>query len=64
MCQFVGHHGEKTTIKNLNKNFYWPKMKKNMKHYVHTCVKCQNTKLEYKKKFKLYKPLLNLANPF
>jgi hypothetical protein len=29
--------------------FYWPKMKEDIKHFVHNCVKCQNTKFIYRK---------------
>ncbi len=52
----VGHYGEKTKKKLLGKTFYWPKMKEDIEHYVHTCVKCQSTKLVHKNKFGLYTP--------
>jgi hypothetical protein len=39
-------------------------MKEDVKHYVRTCVKCQNTKLVHKKKFRLYKPLPIPSGPF
>jgi hypothetical protein len=39
-------------------------MKDNIEHYVHTCVKCQSSKLVHKKKFKLYKPLPIPSSPF
>jgi hypothetical protein len=39
-------------------------MKEDIEHYVHTCVKCQNTKLVQIKKFKLYKPLPIPLGPF
>ncbi len=35
-----------------------------MEHYVHMCVKCQNTKLVHKKKFGLYRPLPILTSLF
>ncbi len=44
------HHGDKTTRKLLKKTFYRPKMKEDVEHYIHTCVKCQSTKLVHKKK--------------
>jgi translation initiation factor 2 beta subunit (eIF-2beta)/eIF-5 len=53
----AGHHGRQTTKMVIGKKFYWPKMKKNVKHFVHTYVKCQNTKSMCKKKYGLYKPL-------
>jgi len=39
-------------------------MKEYIEHYVHTCLKCQNTKLVQIKKFKLYKPLPIPSGPF
>jgi len=37
------------------KKIYWLEMKKDVEHFVRTCVKCQNTKFIYAKKYKLYK---------
>jgi hypothetical protein len=55
------HHGEQTMKMVVGKMLYWPKMKQDIKHFVHTCVKCQNTKSIYKKKYGLYRiiPILN-----
>jgi hypothetical protein len=39
-------------------------MKEDVKHYVHTCEKCQNTKSVHKKKFGLYRPLPIPLGPF
>ncbi len=39
-------------------------MKENVKHFVHTCVKCQNMKSIYKKKYGLYRPLLIPSEPW
>lgn len=52
----VGHYGEKTTRELLGKTFYYQKMKEDIEHYVHMCIKCQSTKLVHKKKFGLYRP--------
>jgi len=35
-----------------------------MVHYVHMCMKCQNTKVMHKKKFGLYRPLPILTSLF
>ncbi len=56
MCQWQNAI-EKGQHEQLNKSFYWPKMKKNIEYYVHICVKCQNTKLMNKEKYGLYKAL-------
>jgi hypothetical protein len=52
------HHGEWTTRMVVGKRFYWLEMKEDIKHFVHTCVKCQITKSIWKKKYRLYEPLL------
>lgn len=36
----AGYQSEKTTHTELGKSFYWPNMKKDVEHYVCTCVKC------------------------
>jgi len=60
----VGHWGENTIHVELSKRFYWPKMKEDVEHYVHTCMKCQGTKSVHKKKYGLYKPLPIPNDPF
>jgi hypothetical protein len=39
-------------------------MKHDVEHFVRICVKCQNTKSIYKKKYGLYKPLLIPSEPW
>ncbi len=46
----IGHCGEQITRVAIGKRFYWFEMKEDMEHFVHTYVKCQNTKSIYKKK--------------
>jgi translation initiation factor 2 beta subunit (eIF-2beta)/eIF-5 len=58
-----GHHGEQTKKMAIGKRFYWPEMKEDVEHFVHTYVKCQNTKSISKKKYGLYRPLLILYEP-
>lgn len=40
----------------LSTSFCWPKMKEDVKHFICTCVKCQNTKSWHMKKLGLYRP--------
>jgi hypothetical protein len=54
----IGHIGEKATRVPVGKTFYWLKMKQDVEHFVCTCVKWQNTKSIYKKKYGLYRLLL------
>ncbi len=58
------HHGEKTTKVVIGKTFYQPKMKQDVKHFVHTCVKCQSTKFIYKMKYGLCRPLPIPSEPW
>jgi hypothetical protein len=60
----VGHHGEITIRMAVGKRFYWPEMKQDVEHFVHTCVKCQSTKFIFKKKYELYRPLLISNKPW
>jgi hypothetical protein len=54
----AGHYGEHTTRVAVGKTLYWPEMKEDVEHFVCTCVKYQNMKSIYKKKYGLYRPLL------
>jgi hypothetical protein len=37
----AGHHGERITKVAVGKRFYWPKMKQDVKHFMHAYVKYQ-----------------------
>ena len=39
-----GHPGEKQTIDQLEKNYFWPTLSQDAKNYIHSCHKCQTTK--------------------
>lgn len=55
---------ERTTSVTSSTNFYWPKMKEDAKHFICTCVKCQNTKSWHMKKLGLYRPYPILTCPY
>lgn len=42
--QFAGHPGQAKTLELITRNYWWPSMKKDVQHYVKTCVPCQRTK--------------------
>jgi hypothetical protein len=63
-CAHVKDRGEWTTRVAIGKRFYLPKMKEDMEHFTRICVKCQNMKSIYKKKYGLYKLLLFLNEPW
>jgi len=61
----LGWHDEKWTTRVVGgKRFYYLEMKKDVEHFVRPCVKCQSTKSIYKKKYKLYEPLLIPSEPW
>lgn len=39
-----GHVGMSKTLELLSRNYYWPKMKEDVTHYVKSCYKCQSNK--------------------
>jgi len=39
-----GHPGERQTIGQLQRNYFWPGLTANVKSYIHTCHQCQVTK--------------------
>jgi hypothetical protein len=39
-----GHLGEYKTLERLQRHFYWPDMRRMIRHYVRTCVSCQQSK--------------------
>ena len=43
--QIAGHFGVDKTYENVVKDFYWPKMSKDVKRYVLTCDSCQCNKI-------------------
>jgi hypothetical protein len=40
----AGHQGEFRTLERLRRNFYWPNMRRIVRHYCRTCVSCQQNK--------------------
>ncbi len=41
---FSGHQGFHRTLRRIKQNFYWPKMRREVYHYVATCTICQTVK--------------------
>lgn len=41
---FAGHPGQAKTLELITRNYWWPSIKKDVQHYVQTCVVCQRTK--------------------
>jgi hypothetical protein len=53
----AGHVGSAKTIELLSRDYYWPRMYEEIKHYVSTCVKCQQNKASHQHPQGLLQPL-------
>jgi hypothetical protein len=52
-----GHQGWLRTYERISRNYYWPKMEKDVKSYVSTCDSCQRNKPSNHRPFGLLHPL-------
>ena len=52
-----GHVGIHKTIERLSRNWYWPKMRKDVEEYVRSCVPCQQNKPSHQRPMGLLQPL-------
>ena len=53
----AGHVGSAKTIELVSRNYYWPRMYEEIKHYVATCTKCQQNKASHEHPQGLLQPL-------
>ena len=53
----AGHVGSAKTIELLSRDYYWPRMHEQIKHYVSTCTKCQQNKASHEHPQGLLQPL-------
>ena len=53
----AGHVGSAKTIELLSRDYYWPRMYEEIKHYVSTCTKCQQNKASHEHPQGLLQPL-------
>ncbi|GKE39948.1 retrotransposable element Tf2 [Tanacetum coccineum] len=56
-CSQGGHSGVQATLKRIDAQNYWKKMKKEVKEWVRTCVVCQRFKPELVQSLGLLQPL-------
>ena len=52
-----GHFGNMKTIDLIERNYYWPNLRQDVKLYIKTCLTCQQIKPSNKKKQGLLQPL-------
>jgi len=58
----AGHRGREATQDLISRNYYWPKMGKEIATYVATCDVCQRNKPGHQKPARLLQPLPILTN--
>jgi hypothetical protein len=51
-----GHPGQYKTLELITRNYWWPGMKRDVKSYVESCEKCQETKIHRNKPVGLLNP--------
>ncbi|MCO5604204.1 hypothetical protein L7F22_058366 [Adiantum nelumboides] len=59
-CQcppYTGHCGIATTMKGVERYFYWPRLKKDVEEFVRSCLVCQKVKFDTHKAQGLLQPL-------
>ncbi|MCO5601862.1 hypothetical protein L7F22_055987 [Adiantum nelumboides] len=54
---FMGHRGIATTMKGVERYFYWPRLKKDVEEFVRNCLVCQKVKFDRHKAQGLLQPL-------
>ncbi|MCO5614518.1 hypothetical protein L7F22_068801 [Adiantum nelumboides] len=54
---FTGHRGIATTMKGVERYFYWPRLKKDVEEFVRSCLVCQKVKFDRHNEQGLLQPL-------
>ena len=53
---YSGHLGYQKTIATARKQYFWPRMKKDIVEYISRCMKCQQVKVEHQHPTSLLQP--------
>ena len=53
----VGHSGQHRMLELLKRNYWWPRLKEDVKRYVQECFKCQQNKVQHQRKARELHPL-------
>ena len=46
----VGHPGQQQMLELIKRNYWWPRLKEDVKKYVQGCFKCQQNKVQHQRK--------------
>lgn len=60
----AGHFGRMRTYEAVSRDFYWPKMRKDIENFVDSCIICQKIKASRKKQFGKLMPLPIASGPW
>ena len=60
----AGHMGMDKTLQMINRNFYWPRMAKDIEDYVCTCNNCQRNKASCHKRYGTLHPVKLSYSPW
>ncbi|MCO5589307.1 hypothetical protein L7F22_043273 [Adiantum nelumboides] len=61
---YTGHRGIATTMKGVERYFYWPRLKKDVEEFVRSCLVCQKVKFDRHKARGLLQPLPITTRPW
>ena len=54
---YSGHPGYQKTVATTKKQYFWPRMEKDIFEYISRCMKCQQVKVEHQHPSGLLQPL-------
>eukprot|EP00253_Pinus_taeda_P031491 PITA_31491 len=57
VSHYAGHPGYQKIITTIRKEYFWPRMKKNIVEYLPWCLECQQIKAEHQHPTRLLQPL-------
>ena len=55
--QYSGHLGMSKTLQGVSRLYWWPKLRRDVRHHVRTCASCQRNKSSNSRAFGLLEPL-------
>jgi len=57
----VGHPGQQQMLKLIKRNYWWPRLKEDVKKYVQGCFKCQQNKVQHQRKIRRATSIGNIS---
>ena len=60
----AGHQGKNRTLDKIKRNFFWPKMNRDVNFYIKSCNECQLTSRQLKSDRAPLQPIPICVNPY